>query len=144
LIYNTFDTFKDLSINDIAERGSIKVLNKWNTKNKGFVTAKSTTHNAKYVIWHNELLKDLNLQNKYRKIENGSKIKMVNVTDNRYNIEGVAYQDVFPADFPLTVDYEAMFFKGLIKCLEPIYNALKWQLPDPKKQYENTVEDIFG
>jgi hypothetical protein len=144
LIFDAFDHYKELPINDIAERGSIKVLNKWEGKNKGFVTAKSTTRGAKYCIWHNELIKQLSLQNKYRKIENGSKIKLVYIHDNMYNIEGIAYQDIFPEDFHFKVDYENMFFKGVLKCLEPIYNAMGWVLPDPEKQYENTVEDIFG
>jgi hypothetical protein len=144
LVINAFDNFAVLDINDIAERGSIKVLDKWQGKNNEFITAKGTTRQAKYSIWHNLLLKNLKLQNKYRKIENGSKIKMVFIKDNIYNIDGVAYQDEFPKDFNFGVDYEAMFFKGVLKCLEPIYKAMGWNLPDPKKQYEHSLEDLFS
>lgn len=144
LIFQSYENFSQLSIKDVSERASIKVLNKWDDKNVGMDCASGTTRGAKYSIYHNELLKELHLENKYRKIENGSKIKMVFIKDNKYNIEGIAYQEEFPPEFDLTPDYERMFFKGVIKSLEPIYNAVNWKVPNPKMQYTVSLEEIFG
>jgi DNA polymerase elongation subunit (family B) len=145
MIFDAYDNeFKQLGINDISERGSIKSLSKWDYKNKGLITATGTPQRAKYSIYHNELLKSLGLTNKYRRIENGSKIKFVYLKPNRFNIEGIAYQDNFPEDFELEADYEHMFFKDIIKSLTPFYDALKWKIPDPKIQHEDSLENVFG
>jgi len=145
MIFDAYDNeFKKFDINDIAERGSIKSLSKWDYKNQGMKIATGTPQRAKFSIYHNELLKSLGLTNKYRKIENGSKIKMVYLRPNRFNISGIAYQDKFPEDFELEPDYEHMFFKDIIKSLTPFYDALKWKIPDPKIQHEDSLENIFG
>ncbi len=144
MIFDAYEEFKTFAVNDIAERGGIKVLNKWDTKNNGLVCAKGTTSPAKLSIFHNELLKTNHLENIYRKIENGSKIKMLHIKDNKYNLEGIAYQDKLPTEFELEPDYEKMFFYDIIKSLQPVYDALKWKMPNPKLQYETTLEDLFG
>lgn len=144
MIFDAYEEFKKFSVNDIAERGGIKVLNKWEDKNDGLRCATGTTRPAKLSIWHNELLKANNLEQTYRRIENGSKIKMIHVKDNKYNLEGIAYQDKLPAEFELEPDYEKMFFYDIIKSLQPVYDALKWKMPNPKLQYETTLEDLFG
>ncbi len=145
MIFDAYDyEFKKLDINDIAERGSIKSLSKWEGKNHGLITASGTPQRAKYSIYHNELLKILGLTNKYRRIENGSKIKLVYLKPNRFNLQGIAYQDIFPMDFDLEADYEHMFFKDIIQSLSPFYDALKWRIPDPKIQHEDSLENIFG
>jgi DNA polymerase elongation subunit (family B) len=145
MIFDAYDNqFMQFDINDIAERGNIKSLSGWDRKNEGMNTAKGTPQRAKFSIYHNELLQKLHLQNKYRRIENGSKIKTVYLKPNRFDIDGIAYQDIFPEDFELQPDYERMFFKDIIKPLQPFYDALKWQIPDPKIQYEASLEDVFG
>lgn len=145
MIYDVYDNdFKKLPVKDIAERSSLKVLNKWEGLNTDFDTAKGTTKQAKYAIYYNELLKKLHLENKYPKIVNGSKIKMLTLKDNIFNIEGVAFQDELPPEFTLEVDYDEHFFKGVLKTLEPIYEALKWKIPDPKKQPVFSLDDLFG
>ena len=145
MIFDAYDNaFRQLEVNDIAERGNIKSLSKWNTKNIGLKIASGTPQRAKFSIYHNELLKMLGLTNKYRRIENGSKIKLVYVKPNRFNITGIAYQDSFPEDFELEPDVEHMFFKDIIKSLTPFYEALKWKIPDPKIQHVDSLEDIFA
>lgn len=144
MIYELFDKFDQYDTNIIAERGGIKVLSKWEGKNNGFVVASGTTGTAKKAIWHNELLKILNLQNKYRKIENGAKLKMVLIKECPYPIDAIAYQDNLPPEFGLEVDYEKMFFKSIIKSLDPIYKAMGWTVPHPRIRYDNTEDEVFG
>lgn len=145
MIFELFDDkFKKLPVKDIAERASIKVLNKWEPHSNGMNKIKGSTQNAQWTIFYNELLKKLKLDNKYPKVANGSKIKKVFVKDNQYNIEGIAFQDELPPEFGLEVDYDASFYKGVMKTLEPIYEALGWNLPDPNKQVEISLDDLFG
>ena len=144
-IYNYFEDFEKFDANIIAQRGGIKVLTEWEAKNrdKALKNLKGTMQ-AKYAIYHNELLKILGLTNKYRKIENGAKMKMVFVKENQYGIPGVAFQDNFPPEFDLAVDYEKMFFKAIIKSIEPIYEAVGWTVPHPRIRYANTIEELFS
>lgn len=145
IIYDVYDNvFRKLDVKDISESGSIKSLSKWNSKNRLLETAKGTPQRAKFCIYHNELLKILDLKNKYRKIENGSKIKFLYVRENKFNLEGIAYQEEYPTDFNLEPDYEMMFQKNIIQPLQPFYDALKWQMPNPKIQYDTTLEELFS
>jgi hypothetical protein len=89
-------------------------------------------------------LKINKLENKYRKIENGSKIKLLHIKDNKYNLPGIAYQDTLPPEFELEPDYESMFYYDILKSLEPVYRAMGWILPNPKVQYEVSLEELFG
>lgn len=136
--------FQQLHPNDIAQRSSIRVLNKWEGKNNKLNVAKGTHGTAKVCIYHNELLKMLNLTDKYPKIVNGSKVKIVFVKENKYNISAIAYQNELPPEFGLTIDYTTHFFKGFLQSLSPIYEALRWHLPDPTKQVEISLEELFG
>jgi len=142
-IFQAYDNFESLTLVDIAERASIKILNKYEGLNRGLEVAKGTTRPAKFVIYHNELLKMLHLENKYKKITNGSKIKMVNVLDNRWNIPGIAFQDELPEEFGLQADYESAFFKGVIKALTPIYDALGWEIPNPRIRYTVDLRELY-
>jgi hypothetical protein len=143
-IFALFDKFNDIDPNDAAIRGGIKVLSKWEGKNDGLSCVKGTTQQAKYAIWHNELLSRLNLLAKYRRIENGSKMKMILLQDNKYGIPGIAYQDIFPSEFNLKMDWEKMFFRVIIKNLQPIYDAMKWHMPHPRIRHEATIEELFA
>ena len=144
MIFDAYEEFKTFEVNDIAERSGIKILNKWDTRNVGLDCAKGTTRQAKLSIFHNELLKINKLENKYRKIENGSKIKLLHIKDNKYNLPGIAYQDTLPPEFELEPDYESMFYYDILKSLEPVYRAMGWILPNPKVQYEVSLEELFG
>lgn len=145
MIFDIFNKeFQKLSLNDIAQRTSVRVLNKWEGKNDNFDIAKGTHSTAKVCIYHNELLKTLKLTDKYPKIVNGSKVKIVFLKENKYNMSAIAYQNELPPEFNLAVDYTVHFFKGFLQSLTPIYEALRWHLPDPRKQMEISLEELFG
>lgn len=143
-IFDLFDAFSEIPVNVAAVRGGIKVLSKWEGMNDGLIPAKGTTFQAKCAIWHNELLKLLNIQNKYRRIENGAKLKIIMLEDNKYNIPSIAYQDELPEEFGLKMDREKMFFRVIIKNLQPIYDAMEWTMPHPRIRYESTLEELFA
>jgi DNA polymerase elongation subunit (family B) len=142
--FKSYDEFFNLPVNQIAVRSSLKTLKIYSKNLSGFSTEKGCPRHAKWSIYYNELLRKLNLSNKYPIIEEGKKIKLVYLKPNIYNIDGIAYLDELPPEFNLIPDREKMFQKCVINCLEPIFNALKWHVPDPKKQYEFSLEEIFG
>lgn len=140
--FKSYDAFFGMPINDIAVRSNIKVLKDY--ASSGFNTEKGCPRHVKWSVYHNEMIKKLGLENKYPLIEEGKKIKLVYVKPNKYNIDGIAYTDNFPSEFNLEIDRETMFEKCVVKCLTPIFEALKWNVPNPKKQYEFSVEDFFS
>lgn len=141
--FKSYEKFFDLPTKDVSVRSSIKVLKQY-MNGGGLNTVKGCPAHVKYAIYYNELLKMLNLSNKYPLITEGSKIKLVAVSPNKYGIEGIAYLDELPPEFGLVPDKVKMFEKCVVKCLTPIFDALKWNVPDPKKQYEVSLEDLFG
>lgn len=141
--FNSYEKFFDLPVKDISVRSSIKVLKDYD-KGGGFNTVKGCPAHVKYSLYYNELVKRLNLTNKYPLITEGSKIKLVAVAPNKYGIDGIAYLDGLPEEFELVPDRVKMFEKCVVKCLTPIFDALKWNVPDPKKQHEISLEDLFG
>lgn len=143
LFFEFYDKFFQLEVPDISVRSSIKVLQKW-SNGKGLDTMKNCPQHVKYSIFYNELLKLLNLTNKYPMIKEGIKIKLVSVKPNRYGIDGIAFIDQLPKEFMLEPDVDKMFRKCVIGCLEPIFDALKWNVPNPKKQHEISLDDLFG
>jgi DNA polymerase elongation subunit (family B) len=140
----SYEDFKNLPTNNIAVRSGIKAMNAWKQSTKGFNTEKGCPRHVKWSIYYNELIKTLNLSNKYPLIEEGKKIKLIYVAPNIYNIQGIAYLDHLPVEFNLIPDRETMFQKCVVRGLEPIFDALKWHVPNPKKQHEISLEELFG
>jgi hypothetical protein len=144
IFINEYEGFKDLDTKYVSTRSSMKVLDKWGSKCNGFKTVSGCPRHAKWSVYYNHLLKELDLEHKYPVIEDGKKIKLVYVEPNKYNIDGMAYIDELPSEFGLVVDKKKMFEICVIKCLQPIYEAIGWKIPDPEIQYENTIEELFS
>lgn len=142
--FKAYDDFFELELNQIAERGSIKVLDKYDDLSDGMNTVKGCPQKPKFSIYYNELVKNLNLQNKYPLIEDGKKIKVAYLKDNKYKMDGIAFLDSLPEEFGVEVDKDRMFGKCVINCLKPIYEAIRWDIPDPKKQFTFALDELFG
>lgn len=139
--YNKFFTF---DYKDISTRSSVKVLKKWKSPAGGFHMIKHTPQHVKASLNYNHLLEIHKVTNKYPVITDGKKIKICYVKPNKYEIDSVAYIDELPKEFNLEIDYAAMFNKCVVLCLTPIFEALSWNVPDPKKQVEVSFEELFG
>lgn len=142
--FKSYEEFFDLPVNDIATRSSVKCISKWLSSTNLVTYGLKCPRHVKCAIYYNELIKKLNLQNKYPLIAEGTKVKLIYLKPNIYNIKGIAYLNELPHEFNLEPDRETMFEKCVIKCLEPIFNALKWHVPNPKKQHCESLEDLFG
>lgn len=139
-----YENFNSLDTKYIATRSSMKVLDKWGSQCVGLKSVKGCPRHAKWSVYHNHLRKELGLEHKYPEIEDGKKIKLIYVEPNKYNIDGIAYLDEFPTEFGLKPDKDKMFEICVIKCLQPIYEAIGWKIPNPHIQYDNTEEELFG
>ena len=77
---DVYDTFKKLSIDDIAIRGGLSDIEKHQVRAQGFKIAKGTPNHVKGAIWYNQLLKHRNLETKYEKITSGGKVKKIYIS----------------------------------------------------------------
>jgi DNA polymerase elongation subunit (family B) len=144
VFFGAYETFFNLPIHDISLNVNVKTLDKYARDFVGFKKSFKCPPHIAGSVYYNKLVKLLNLENKYRYITNGNKVKLIYVEPNQYNVECIAYLDDFPEEFGLIPDKSRMFERCITNCLEPIYEALSWKVPHPKKQHELSLEDLFG
>ncbi len=103
--------------------------------------AKGTPMHIRASIMFNHLLKERKLTKKYNLINDGEKIKYLNLkVPNPINQNVIAFISEFPDEFGLTqyIDRDTMFEKGFIDPLQTILNVIGW-----KTEHVNTLEDFF-
>ena len=123
--------FMTLPIPDIATPKSANEVDKW--KDSANLTAKGTPLQVKALIYHNELLKRLEIT-KYPELKAGDKIKYVYLKDpNPYGITCIGFMNILPPEFGLDefVDRTVQFNKGLLEPLNTITNVIGWS-PKPR------------
>ena len=83
------------------------------------------------------ILKELNLENKYDKIHEGNKGKVVYVKDNSFKVEVVTFT-IWPKEFNeyLVIDYDSMIEKFFLKKIG--------FLLEPMNREDLLVDDSFG
>ena len=141
---DVYDTFKKLSIDDIAIRGGLSDIEKHQVRAQGFKIAKGTPNHVKGAIWYNQLLKHRNLETKYEKITSGGKVKKIYIAPNRYNIDTLCFPVSFPSELnDFEVDYEEMFDTIIKPPVIAVYKALNWQLPQVNNQSQTDLFDLF-
>lgn len=143
-ILDAFKEFKALPIDDIAFRTSLKDLEKYQQKADGFQVEKGTIQHAKGAILYNEMIKTLNLASKYQPITSGNKVKLVYISPNPYKIDVLCYNETFPVEFGLEIDYIRMFEKCVTPTIESIYETAGWNMPDMRYGDATDVFDFFS
>ena len=141
LYFNTYDTYKDMPLEDIAFPRGIHDIDKYSNRSVGFSTPKSTPMHVKSSIYYNNLLKVHNVEGKYEKIRSGMKIKFFYADRNRYNIESIAFIDKYPDEFDIKINRDLMFKKTITPAIERLYEVLNWKLKDPNAA---EVVDLFN
>lgn len=141
---DVYDTFKKLSIDDIAIRGGLSDIEKHQVRADGFKIAKGTPNHVKGAIWYNQLLKHRNLETKYERITSGGKVKKIYIAPNKYNIDTLCFPVSFPPEFKdFEVDYEEMFDTIIKPPVIAVYTALNWRLPEVNNQAQTDLFDLF-
>jgi hypothetical protein len=125
-VRDTKTEFNTLPLEDIAFPRSSSELDKWVDGLGNFV--KGAPIQAKAVIYHNRLLKQLNVK-RFRPINAGEKTKFLYMKRfNPHHVPVVGFSDILPPEFELDeyVDRIKQFDKGFKAPLTSITDAIGW------------------
>lgn len=142
---DVYNTFKKLSTDDVAIRGGLSDIEKYEVISEGFKIGKGTPGHVKGAIWYNQLLKHRGLDTKYEHIQSGGKVKKLYIAPNRFKIDTLCYTGPFPEELKdFEVDYEEMFATIIIPPIKAVYTALNWHLPEVNNQSQTDLFDLFS
>ena len=139
-IYNCYDEYMKLSINDIAQWKG------YNTpkKSTGFLQfEKGASGISKACGAYNDLLKYFGIEDKYDTINVGDKVQFIYVCEpNKFGIDAIAFKGRWPKEFDnnLKLDYKKMFEKCIMMPLKNFLSAMKYQSVDPTQK---SLFDVF-
>lgn len=127
-------------IDAIAKVQSVSEIDKWID---GDGTKSGCPAHVKGSILYNRLIKDLEIDNKYARIREGDKIKVLSLKmPNPYGVNRISFPDMFPdelSDVKLYIDRETDYKKNFIDPMERSINVLGYSFHN-----KITLEDLFG
>jgi len=128
--------FQKLNPEDVAfPRG---VSNLWKQQKEGVGIPIHVRASRRY----NQLIKELNINNKYEEIKNGDKVKFTYLKmPNPAKQNVIAFPIILPPEFDLKrfVDYDTQFDKSYVDPIRHILDAIGWSV-----ERTNTLEDFFN
>ena len=128
--------FQKLNPEDVAfPRG---VSNLWKKQKEGVGVPIHVRASRRY----NQLIKELNINNKYEEIKNGDKVKFAYLKmPNPAKQNVIAFPIILPPEFDLKrfIDYDTQFDKSYVDPIRHILDAIGWSV-----EKTNTLEDFFG
>ena len=134
----------NLSPEEIAYPRSVNGLDKFGDANQMF--AKGAPIHCKGAILYNHLVKKNKLSNKYPYIQEGDKIKFINLKQpNLYQCSAFSFITKLPKELDLhkMVDYDTQFEKSFIDPLNVIVSTIGW-LVDKSYGTQGSLEDFFS
>lgn len=147
-IYNQiYEKFMKMDYNELAMVSGLSDYEKFGNGSSGFNTVKGATANFKAAYFHNQVLKDLGLQNKYPRVGSGDKVKYVYIKkNNKYGISIIGWQGDMPKEFNefIDLDYKLMFEKTIISAIKSVYEAIEWKLFKPGTAPEIDLDSFFS
>jgi len=103
---------------------------------------KGTPIHVRGAIMYNHHLKELNLEKKYPKIQEGEKIKFTYLKlPNHFKEDVVSFPSRIPKEFGLDdyIDYDVQFSKAFLEPIKVILDCMEW-----KAEKTNSLMDFFG
>ncbi len=137
-------TFMNLNPEDIAYPRSCNNLQKY--KSESNIWSDGTPMHVKGALVYNYLLKRDRLVNKYPLIQEGDKIKFLEVTTpNAYRTNVISFMTRLPKEFDLhnQINYDIMFDKSFVEPLTFILQQIGWNV-DRSYGTATTLEHLFG
>lgn len=134
------EEFKALPISEIAFPRGVRGLSKY-SDSKTIYGFKTPIHVRGSLIF-NHYIEYHNLSKKYRKINEGEKIKFVYVKEpNPLQTSVVSFIDEIPKEFELDrfIDYDTQFEKSFLEPLKIVLDAINWRV-----EKGNSLEDFFS
>ena len=110
------------------------------------VYRKGTPMHVKGALVYNFVLKKKGLENKYPLIQEGDKIKFIEVrTPNIYQTNVISFMTRLPKEFDLhnMINYDIMFDKSFVEPLTFILDQIGWKV-DRSYGTQTTLEHLFG
>ena len=146
---NTFiqtfrEEFMNLSPEEIAYPRSVNGLDKFADTNQMF--AKGAPIHCKGAILYNYLIKKNKLGRKYPYIQEGDKIKFINLKQpNLYQCSAFSFITNLPKELDLhkMIDYDTQFEKSFIDPLNVIVSTIGWVV-DKSYGTQGSLEDFFS
>jgi len=146
---NTFiqtfrEEFMNLSPEEIAYPRSVNGLDKFADTNQMF--AKGAPIHCKGAILYNHLIRKNKLGRKYPYIQEGDKIKFINLKQpNLYQCSAFSFITNLPKELDLhkMIDYDTQFEKSFIDPLNVIVSTIGWVV-DKSYGTQGSLEDFFS
>ena len=110
------------------------------------VYKKGTPMHVKGALVYNFVLKKKGLENKYPLIQEGDKIKFIEVrTPNIYQTSVISFMTRLPKEFDLhnMINYDIMFDKSFVEPLTFILEKIGWNV-DRSYGTQTTLEHLFA
>ena len=136
--------FMSLEVEEIAYPRSCNNLKKY--RNSSTVFIKGTPMHIKGALIYNHLLNIEGVSNKYPKIQEGDKIKFLELkTPNRVQSNVISFMTRLPKEFDMKeiINYDVMFEKSFVDPLTFILNEINWRV-DRSYGTSTTLEHLFG
>jgi DNA polymerase elongation subunit (family B) len=135
------DEFMSLPAEDIAYPRSCNGLKKFRGTDRLF--ALGAPKHVKGAILYNHLVDENKLGNKYVTIQEGDKVKFVNLKDNIYQASAFSFMTKIPKELDILpmVDYTSQYEDSFLAPLRVITDKMNWIL---KNDEVGTLEDFFG
>ena len=136
--------FMSLDVEDIAYPRSCNNLQKY--RNSSTIFIKGTPMHIKGALIYNYLLNSEGVGNKYPKIQEGDKIKFLELkTPNRLQSNVISFMTRLPKEFDMKgiINYDVMFEKSFVDPLTFILDEINWNV-DRSYGTATTLEHLFG
>jgi len=137
------EEFMKLSPEEIAFPRSVNGIDKWSDSSGIF--KKGAPMHIKGVILYNHFLRKQKLTGKYPLIQEGEKIKFLNMrTPNQMQSGVISFMTKLPKEFDIHkyLDYDMQFEKAFVEPLTFICNQIGWKI-DRSYGTQTTLEDFF-
>ena len=135
--------FMKLTPEEIAYPRSVNGLRKWS--DTASLYKKGTPIHVKGAILFNYLVKKNKLNHKYAFINEGEKIKFLQLrTPNKYQSTAITFITKLPKelDFHAIIDYDEMYTKSFVEPLKFITDKILWRI-DQSFGTQGSLEDFF-
>ncbi|MEK9696134.1 MAG: DNA polymerase domain-containing protein, partial [Candidatus Poseidoniales archaeon] len=138
------EEFMKLSPEEIAFPRSVNGIGNWTDSANIF--KKGTPMHIKGVLLYNHFVRQQKLTNKYPLIQEGEKIKFLNLrTPNRMQSNVISFMTKLPKELDIHshLDYDKQFDKAFVEPLTFIMDQIGWKI-DRSYGTQTTLEDFFS
>jgi hypothetical protein len=133
-------TFKKLPPEDISFPRGLNGLKEYSDSITMY--KKGTPIHVKGAILYNHYLKQMGLEKKYPKIQDGEKLKFTYLKQpNPFKDMVISYPGRLPKEFGIDeyIDYDTQFEKAFIEPIKVVLDCMDWSI-----EKKNSLEGFFG